>query len=471
MQEKIFRQLVETGRNTRFGKDHAFGEIGTYDDFKKRVPVRDYEGLRPYIDEIVKGGSDVLWKGRPAYFAKTSGTTSGIKYIPISRESLPNHVGSARNSVFCYIAETGNASFLDGRMIFLSGSPELDRTGDILTGRLSGIVNHQVPFYVKKNQLPSWKTNCIEDWEVKVDAIVEETYGEDLTLIGGIPSWVQMYFDKLQEKSGGKTIGEIFPKLQLYVYGGVNYGPYRQKIENTIGRKIATIETYPASEGFIAFQDSQYAEGLLLQVNAGIFYEFIPASEVFTANPRRLRLEEVETGVNYAIVLNTNAGLWGYLIGDTVKFVSKDPYRIVVTGRTKHFISAFGEHIIAEEVEEALRIAGEGENVEVIEFHVAPMVNPANGELPYHEWFMEFSRPPRDIESFRLKMDNALRQKNIYYADLIEGKILQPLKITITARDAFRNYMRAEGKLGGQNKVPRLADNRDIADKLQIQQG
>lgn len=466
MQQNVFATLVQTGRNTVFGKDHQFGKIRNYEDFIKHVPIRDYEGLKKYIDQIIEGESDVLWRGRPVYFAKTSGTTSGVKYIPITKESLPNHVGSARNAVFCYVAETGDASFLDGRMIFLSGSPELEKTGDVLTGRLSGIVNHQVPFYVKKNQLPSWKTNCIEDWETKVDAIVEETIHEDLTLIGGIPSWVQMYFDKLMEKSGKKYIAEIFPNLKLYVYGGVNYEPYRNKIENTLGKKIPTIETYPASEGFIAFQDSQKEPGLLLQVNAGIFYEFIPANEVFSEKPARISLQDVELGVNYAIVLNTNAGLWGYLIGDTVKFVSKNPYRIIVTGRTKHYISAFGEHVIAEEVEDALRIACEGENIEVVEFHVAPMVNPANGELPYHEWFIEFSKQPKDLESFRMKMDKALQEKNIYYADLIEGKILQPLKIRITQPGAFVNYMKSQGKLGGQNKVPRLADDRKIADLL-----
>jgi hypothetical protein len=390
-----------------------------------------------------------------------------VKYIPITKDSLPNHVGSARNAVFCYIEETGNAKFFDGRMIFLSGSPELEKVGGVLTGRLSGIVNHEIPVYVKKNQLPSWATNCIDDWETKVGAIVEETYREDLTLIGGIPSWVQMYFEKLQEKTGKSTIGELFPHLQLYVYGGVNYEPYRKKFENALGRSVDTIETYPASEGFIAFQDSQKEKGLLLQVNAGIFYEFIPANEVFSDNPTRVSLKDVELDKNYAIILNTNAGLWGYLIGDTIKFVSKDPFRIIVTGRTKHFISAFGEHVIAEEVEEALRIASEGLDVQVNEFHVAPMVNPTNGELPYHEWFIDFDQKPTDMDGFRLKIDAALQKKNIYYADLIEGKILQPLKITPVKKNAFIEYMKKEGKLGGQNKVARLGDNRKVADELE----
>jgi hypothetical protein len=467
MQDAIFLNLLEQGKKTLFGKDHGFDQIHSYEDFKKHVPVKDYEGIKNYVEKIKQGELHVLWPGKPVYFAKTSGTTSGVKYIPITKDSLPNHVGSARNAVFCYIAETGNAAFFDGKMIFLSGSPELEKTGGVLTGRLSGIVNHEIPVYVKKNQLPSWETNCIEDWETKVAAIVEETCGQDLTLIGGIPSWVQMYFEKLQEKTGKQTIGEIFPHLQLYVYGGVNYEPYRRKFENALGRSVATIETYPASEGFIAFQDSQKEKGLLLQVNAGIFYEFIPANEVFSENPTRISLRDVDLEKNYAIVLNTNAGLWGYLIGDTVKFVSKEPYRIVVTGRTKHFISAFGEHVIAEEVEEALRIASEEEDVLVNEFHVAPMVNPPNGELPYHEWFIDFDKKPLDMKKFGLKVDMALQKKNIYYADLIEGKILQPLKITPVKKNAFLAYMKKEGKLGGQNKVARLGDNRKVADELE----
>jgi hypothetical protein len=467
MQDHVFDALIAGGKKTLFGKDHDFNSIKTYEDFKKRVPIQDYEGLKGYVEKIKNGEPDILWPGKPVYFAKTSGTTSGVKYIPITPDSLPNHVGSARNAVFCYIAETGNASFFDNKMIFLSGSPELEKTGGVLTGRLSGIVNHEIPFYVKKNQLPTWETNCIEDWETKVSAIVEETYQEDLSLIGGIPSWVQMYFEKLLEKTGKKTVGELFPKLQLYVYGGVNYEPYRKKFEHALGRSVHTIETYPASEGFIAFQDSQTEKGLLLQVNAGIFYEFIPANEVFNENPTRVSLRDVELDKNYAIILNTNAGLWGYLIGDTIKFVSKDPYRIIVTGRTKHFISAFGEHVIAEEVEEALRIASEGLDVQVNEFHVAPMVNPVNGELPYHEWLIDFDKKPADLDSFRLKIDAALQKKNIYYADLIEGHILQPLKITCVKKNAFIDYMKKEGKLGGQNKVARLGDNRKVADELE----
>jgi hypothetical protein len=465
-QKSVFSQLIRQAKDTSFGQDHSFSEIKTYEDFKKKVPVSDYEELRPYIDRVVNGEENVLWPGKPLYLAKTSGTTSGVKYIPISKESMPEHLKAARNALLSYIHETGKSDFVDGRLIFLQGSPILDKNHGINTGRLSGIVANHVPSYLQKNRLPSYLTNCIEDWEEKVDAIVEETINEDMRLISGIPPWVQMYFDRLGTRSGGKKIGDIFKNFSLFVYGGVNFEPYRARLEESIGRKVDSIETYPASEGFIAFQDSQKEKGLLLLVEAGIFYEFIPSEEYFNENSTRISLEDVELNKNYAIILNTNAGLWGYSIGDTVKFVSKDPYRIVVSGRIKHFISAFGEHVIGEEVESAiLSVAGE-EGVEITEFTVAPQVSPEAGELPYHEWYVEFARPPADMSSFSLRVDQVLQQKNVYYYDLIEGKILRPLLMHEMEKDAFRDYMKSQGKLGGQNKVPRLSNDRHIADEL-----
>lgn len=466
-QASVLRNLIEQARDTSFGTDHHFAGIKSYEDFKRHVPVRDYEDLRPYIDRVVQGEANVLWPGKPAYFAKTSGTTSGIKYIPISKESMPEHITAARNALLCYIHETGKSNFVDGKMMFLQGSPVLETKAGISTGRLSGIVAHHVPAYLQKNRLPSYETNCIEDWEEKVDAIVEETRHSDMRLLGGIPPWVQMYFDKLIAGSGKQKIKDIFPNLDLFVYGGVNFEPYRAKLQESIGRKIDTIETYPASEGFIAFQDSQKESGLLLLADAGIFFEFIPSEEYYNENPTRIMLADIKVGQNYALILNTNAGLWGYSIGDTVKFVSRDPYRLLVTGRIKHYISAFGEHVIAEEVEHALLSVAREEGVEITEFTVAPQVSPHDGSMPYHEWFVEFAKAPQDPEAFRSKVDAALQKKNVYYLDLIEGKILQPLIIRPLKREAFINYMRSEGKLGGQNKVPRLSNDRKIADQLE----
>ena len=464
-QQKVFKKLISQAKDTAFGKDHNFDKITTYSDFKKQVKVTDYEGLRSYVDRIVAGEKDVLWKGKPLNFAKTSGTTSGAKYIPITKESMPTHIKAARNALLFYIAEKNDSSFVDGKMIFLQGSPVLEDKNGVKLGRLSGIVAHYVPQYLLKNRLPSWETNCIEDWDTKVNAIVEETINEDMTVISGIPSWVQMYFEKLIEKTG-KTITEIFPNFNFFIYGGVNFEPYKNKFETLIGKKIDYIELYPASEGFIAYQDSQKEKGMLLVLDGGIFYEFIPAAEFFEENPTRISIEDVQLGVNYVIILNTNAGLWGYNIGDTVEFTSLLPYRIKVTGRIKHFISAFGEHVIGKEVEKALNDAIVGTKTTVSEFTVAPQVNPTEG-LPYHEWFIEFENEPENIEELTSKIDASMQAQNIYYFDLIEGKILKPLVIRKVKKGGFHEYMKSIGKFGGQNKIPQLSDHRKIADVLQ----
>lgn len=465
-QENILMYLVKKAANTQFGKAHDFQSIKNYKDFRKHVPIRDYEGLKAFTEPMIAGKPDVLWPGKPLYFAKTSGTTSGVKYIPISKESISYHINSARNALLCYIAETGNAKFVDGNLIFLSGSPELDTKNGILTGRLSGIVNHHVPAYLRKNQVPTYETNCIEDWEKKVEKVVDESLSKNMTLISGIPPWVQMYFDKLSERKGGSKIKDIFPEFSVFVYGGVNFEPYRAKIEASIGKKIDSIETYPASEGFFAYQDLQNEKGLLLLTNNGIFYEFIPADEFYNENPTRISLSDIELNKNYVLIINTNAGLFGYNIGDTIKFVSKDPYRILVTGRIKHFISAFGEHVIGEEVEHALMTVANQMDIGIAEFTVAPQVNPVEGGLPYHEWFVEFENAPTDIASFAQKVDAALQQKNIYYRDLIDGKILRTLVIRVMQPNAFIHYMKKQGKLGGQNKLPRLSNDRRIADEM-----
>lgn len=464
-QHNVLQKQVATGKHTAYGEDHQLGKVHTHEDFKKAVPICDYEDLRHYVDRIVKGEKNVLWPGRPLYFAKTSGTTSGAKLIPLTRQSLPNHFGTARNAMFNYMVETGNYQIMSGKMIFLSGSPKMDKTGPVLTGRLSGIVNHQIPGWLRLNQLPGYETNCIEDWETKLEAIVDETIHADMTLISGIPPWVQMYLERLLERSGKSDIKSLFPNLSMYAYGGVNYEPYRAEMERLFGGKLDGLETYPASEGFIAFQDSIHVEGLLLNVDSGIFFEFIPAEEAFNENPVRLNLEQVELGVNYAIILSTNAGLWGYNIGDTVEFVSLAPPRIIVTGRIKHFISAFGEHVISKEVEHALLDAAATLNVNVTEFTVAPQIKPPQG-LPYHEWFIEFAGLPEKLEQFAATIDQSMQEQNIYYKDLIKGKILKPLVITPLQKNGFIDYMRSQGKLGGQNKVPRLSNDRKIADAL-----
>jgi len=466
-QDKILKSIISVASTTAFGKEHHFENIKTYNDFKKQVPLRSYEQFKPFIDRILNGEKDVTWPGKPLYFAKTSGTTSGMKHIPITRDSIKNHFYTAQTALLLFMLQTGKWNIMDGNMLFLSGSPELENINGIPTGRLSGIVNHRIPWYLKTNQVPSWRTNCLEDWEKKVEMIVRETLNKNMTLISGIPPWVQMYFDKLVQLSG-KPRKEIFPNLQVLVHGGVNFEPYRFNLERSLFRTFPTIETYPASEGFIAFQDLPHSAGLLLNVDSGIFYEFVKAENIFDESPERLSLREVETGVNYAIILNSNAGLWGYVLGDTVRFVSKNPYRIEVTGRTSHYISAFGEHVIAEEVEHALQEALKGEQAIVTEFTVAPEVinNIQIDGLPYHAWWIEFEKPPENLEQFALKLDTEMCKRNAYYNDLITGKVLQPLEIIPLRKNAFIDYMKAQGKLGGQNKVPRLANDTRIVEEL-----
>ncbi len=467
-QENILKTLLKAGSKTAFGREHHLETVKTYEEFKAAVPVRDYEQFKPYIELIKQGKHNILWPGQPVYFAKTSGTTSGIKYIPISKDSISNHINTARNALLSYMAETGNSGFANGKMIFLSGTPELERIANIPTGRLSGIVNHHIPQYLRTNQLPSYETNCIDEWETKLDRIVEETIHQNMTLISGIPPWVQMYFDRLNAASG-KRIKDLFPNFSVLVHGGVNFEPYKDRLMDSIGKPIDTIETYPASEGFFAFQDSRKEEGLLLNTNSGIFFEFIPADEIFNESPTRISLKDVQIGTNYALIINNNAGLWGYNIGDTIRFLSRDPFRIVVTGRIKHFISAFGEHVIGEEVEYSLMKAAKEEGVQINEFTVAPYIKgQGQGDgKSFHEWFVEFENRPADMRAFANKVDINLRAKNIYYDDLISGNILQPLQIHPVKKNGFIDYMKSIGKLGGQNKVPRLSNDRSFAEPLE----
>ncbi len=464
-QERVFKEIIQKASKTQFGKDHDFENIGSHKDFVRNVPIRDYEQIKGYVEKVVEGKEDVLWPGKPIYFAKTSGTTSGAKYIPITKESIKNQVEASRNAILNYINETGNSDFVNGRWIFLQGSPVLQEKNGIKLGRLSGISAHYVPNYLQKNRLPSWETNCIDDWETKVNAIVEETVNENMTVIAGIPSWVQMYFEKLHEKTN-QDIGSLFPNFQLFIYGGLNYEPYRAKFENLIGRKADSIELFPASEGFFAYQDSQKEKGMLLLLNSGIFYEFVKADEYFDEGAKRITIKDVEIGINYVMIVSTDAGLWAYNLGDTVQFISVDPYKVIVSGRIKHFLSAFGEHVIAKEVEEAMQQAIVVTDARINEFTVAPQITPAKDELPYHEWLIEFENEPSEMGKFIETLDVALQKQNSYYFDLIDGKILQPLKITQIQKGGFQEYMKSIGKFGGQNKVQRLANDRKVADPL-----
>ena len=465
-QAETFNKLLKKAINTEFGKDHNFSSIKNYKDFQNQVPIRDYEALKPYIDRVVAGKKNILWPGQPLYFAKTSGTTSGAKYIPITKESIRTHINSARDALLNYFLKTKNYRPINGKHMFLQGSPKLDKKNGVFVGRLSGISAHYIPKLFLNNRKPSWNTNCIEDWEKKVDTIIEETVGEKMTIIAGIPSWVQMYFEKIVSNEN-KTIKEVFPDLSLYVYGGVSFDPYKSTFDKLFGKKIDTLATFPASEGFFGYQDNFTDDktDLLLLLNNDIFYEFIKAEDFLKGKYERITLKDVQVNVNYLLIISTSAGLWGYNIGDTVKFTSTKPYRLIVSGRIKHFLSAFGEHVISEEVEKSMKVATNNHNVTIREFTVAPNINPKDG-LPRHEWYVEFETQPEDINIFSKTLEAEMLNQNIYYKDLIHGGIIKPLDVISVKKGGFNDYMKSVGRLGGQNKVPRLSNDRKIADKL-----
>ena len=467
-QEKVFQELVSKAKNTEFGKAHRFSSIRTYNDFQEAVSLRSYEAHIPYVNRICEGNKDVLWPGKPKYFAETSGTTAHTKYIPITSDSLPYHIHSARAALLNYVYTSGRTDFLNGHMLFLSGSPELHLYGGVLTGRLSGIVNHHVPSYLQPGRSPSEKVNRISDFEEKIKAIVKESTKQSVSLLAGIPPWVQNYLDELCKHTAKKSVLEIFPKLSLYVHGGVNFSPYERRLTQTIGQKIPTIELYPASEGFFAYQDLPDPKaGLLLLLSHGMFYEFVPLKEIDHPSPRRYTISEVKTDTPYAMIVSSNAGLWGYVVGDVVSFTSLSPYRLRVVGRTKHFLSAFGEHVIAEEVEASLSSALRAcPEAELLECTVAPQISPKDG-LPHHEWWIAFARPPQDTLLFAKILDEKLQEKNPYYEDLRKGAVLSSAKLVLLREDAFVHYMKAIGKLEAQSKVPRLSNDRKIADALQ----
>ena len=466
-QSKTFEYLINNGQKTLFGQQYFLKEIRSYEEFKQSIPVSDYEKFKIYIDRIIKGESDVIWPGKPIYFSKTSGTTSGIKNIPIFRNAIKTHINSARDSILQYILNSGDTNFIKGKQMFIQGSPVLKTKKGIKVGRLSGIVAHHVPFYLRSSRMPSWDVNCIDDWEEKINAIVEETINQNMTLISGIPPWVKMYFQKIIEKSGQK-VANVFKNFSLFIYGGVSFKPYKKIFDELIGRNVNSIELYPASEGFFAYQDQLDNDSMLLLLNNHIFYEFIETHDLLVGNNNYIPLSDVKVGKNYALIISTSSGLWRYNIGDTIRFTELNPYRIIVTGRIKHFISAFGEHVIANEVETAIIEASSKLKSRIREFTVAPQVSPEFG-LPYHEWFIEFDQINDNLEEIESLIDKIMQRQNIYYNDLIQGKILSPLRITKIKKGGFNSYMKSIGKLGGQNKVPHLSNNRKIANQLKNQ--
>lgn len=464
-QDRIRNSNCKFASKTSFGKDYNLSAIKSYEEFRTQIPILNYEKIKNYMDRVLLGEKDVLWPGRPSYIVGTAGTTSGIKYIPLSKQSIPYHFGTARNATMSFAYKNNVVDIFDGNLLFLSGSPKLDKIGGIPTGRLSGIVNHQVPQWMRRNQVPSYDTNIISDWEEKVTSIIKEVHQKDLRMISGIPPWVSMFMEQLIDYTGKDSVMNVFQNLRLFIYGGMNYEPYRHKMERLIGKSLLSLETYPATEGFIAFQTHKEDNSLLLNTNAGIFFEFVPVDKLNDPESNRISLADVKTNTQYAIMLSNNAGLFCSMIGDIVEFTSTNPYRLLVKGRTKHFISAFGEHVIGQEVEKAFSSALRKHQLPIDEFTVAPLINPIDGGLPYHEWHIEID-PKIDLTEFAKTLDNEMQKVNFHYKELVNGKVIRPLQIVKLAPGTFANYQKSLGKLGGQNKVARLSNNRKIVDAI-----
>jgi len=463
-QEKIFTKLVTTLAETKYGKKIGANKKMSLFDFQKKSPINSYEDLSPYIKLISMGEKNVLWPGRPAYFAKTSGTTSGVKFIPLTTEMLKNQINSSKEALLLYAFYQKKFEAINGKMMFVQGSPILKKYGKIKTGRLSGIVANHIPFFLQSNRLPSFKTNSIENWEKKTENIINETIGCDLRLIGGIPPWVIMYFQSILKKTHKENINVVFPNLSLYVHGGVNFKPYKNTLRSLLPN-VDFLELYPASEGFFAYQDDIKDDALLLLTNHGVFYEFIESNEFLKGEGQRITLKDVVLGKNYVLIISTCSGLWSYNIGDTVMFVNLNPYKIVITGRIKHYISAFGEHVISKEVETALDLCLTKFGGEVFSFTVCPNISPKNG-LPHHDWFIEFIKKPTNFSSFCEYLDTSLRKQNIYYNDLVKNNIIKPLVVNCVKVGSFNNYMKSIDKLGGQNKCPSISNDRKIGNFL-----
>jgi len=472
-QERLLLDLCRKAARTRFGREHGFAGVRSVREFQDNVPLRTYLEFKPYWDTLLEGETDVTWPGRIERFALTSGTTAGNKYIPLSDEGVRSQRRAGRDIVNFYLEQSGDTALFGGKFLFLGGSTELVRLpSGALAGDLSGIMACRMPRYANLFRLPSPSIALMGDWEKKLDAMAEEAERSDVRGVSGTPSWVFCLFEQVMERRRARgrsveTVADVWPEFRLLVHGGVNYEPYRESMRHLLGKAVHALEVYPASEGFIGIQDRLDANDMLLMMDTGLFYEFVPREEIASDAPRRFTVADVETGVDYAIVLSTNSGLWGYVLGDTVRFTSLRPHRLRVTGRIAHFLSAFGEHLISEEVEAAVAGACRTAGAEIRDFHVAPIYPDQNTPRPAHQWFVEFVKPPADEHEFIAEVDRRLQRRNDDYAAHRQGDagMSAPL-LTTVPKGGFRRAMKRIGKLGGQNKVPRLRNDREFADVL-----
>ncbi|MEJ5302925.1 MAG: GH3 auxin-responsive promoter family protein [Bacteroidales bacterium] len=471
VQNDLFVKLLNAGRQTEWGKKQGFDTIRTYEDYAQQVPVQDYETLKPFIEEIRLGKQNILWNTEIRWFAKSSGTTADkSKYIPVSFEALEEcHYKAGKDMLAIYCNNYPDNHIFDGMSLAMGGSGTLREVNntELMEGDLSAILMHNLPWWAELRRTPQLSVALMEEWESKIDTMAHLTLKEDITSITGVPSWTLVLLRKILEISGKSHIIEVWPRLEVFFHGGVSFKPYRRQFENLIpSAQMHYMETYNASEGFFAIQDDPGDESMLLMLDYGIFYEFIPFEEFVEGKLKPIPLWKVETGKNYAMVITTNGGLWRYLLGDTVMFTSCNPYKIRITGRTRHFINAFGEEVIADNVEKALSIACDKCNAIIEEYTGAPRYFGDSGRGA-HEWIMEFSAPPTSIDYFAEIFDNALKSVNSdYEAKRYKNMVLEPPVLHIVTRGTFYKWMKHRNKLGGQNKVPRLANERKFVEEI-----
>jgi hypothetical protein len=467
--EQLFK-LMSQAEDTEWGKKHDFKNIESIKQFQDRVPIQTYEDIKPYIDRLLKGERDILWPGTMKWFAKSSGTTSDkSKFIPVSKEALENcHFRGGKDSLALYFSSFPNSKMFSGKGLVLGGSQQINKINNkSFFGDLSAILIDNMPFWTFFVRAPNQDIALIAEWEEKLEKISENTINENITNMNGVPSWIMVLLKHILDKTGKDNMLEVWPNMELFIHGGVSFGPYKDQFEKLFPSKdMHYMEVYNASEGFFAIQDSPYTKDMLLMLDYGVFYEFIPFEDLDEENPRAYTIEEVETDKNYAMVISTNGGLWRYMIGDTVRFTSLYPHRIKISGRTKHFINAFGEEVIIDNAEKALKSACEKTGANVKEYTAAPvfMGTETKGK---HEWLIEFENEPSDLDYFTTILDNALQSLNSdYEAKRYKDITLDPLTIKKAKPGLFYTWMKQRGKLGGQNKVPRLVNNRQYIDEL-----
>lgn len=469
VQNELLRNLLATAKNTEFGKKYGFKYINNYREFTENVPIQKYESIEELIERTRKGEQNIFWPSHIQWFAKSSGTTNAkSKFIPVSDEAIEYcHFNAGKDMLCLFFNNNPEADLFSGKSLRLGGSSAIYEDNNTYFGDLSAIIIENMPFWADFSSAPKQKIALMSEWEAKMDAIVQETIHEDITSLAGVPSWMLVLLNRVLEVTGKENILEVWPNLEVYFHGGVNFTPYKEQYKKLIpSETFKYYETYNASEGFFAIQDKNNSDELLLMLDYGIFYEFIPMFEYKGEASIAIPIDQVEIGVNYAMVITTNSGLWRYLIGDTVKFTNTKPYRVKITGRTKHFINVFGEELIIENTQDALKIACEKCNAEIFEYTVAPvfMTGKSNGT---HEWMIEFKQAPNSLELFSETLDKALQQINSdYEAKRYKNMTLSFPKIHQSRKGLFYDWLKSKSKLGGQHKVPRLCNDRKLMDEL-----